>query len=232
MDPVPKRRVVRRPVKTRRAVSSAPGAERSRAAPVSRAWTGYAAAAVIAGGLTAVLIAPRSRPASSETPYGAPAVVGAEDALPADLASGLSTGPAAVREGDWHFDHQQWPAAAEAYEKALRIGVTTADVQTDLGSAYRFSGQPQKAIAAYQAAQQLNPRHEQSLFNLASVYAFDLHVTPKAVSLWREYLRRFPAGQSVREVRQFLASALSANGSPLSRPTSPSAAGVVPPGRS
>ena len=184
-------------------------------------WAGYAVAAALASGVTALFIAPRSSgTASHAAPYGAPAATEAADVSPPPgLTAGLAAGPAAVRDANWRFDHQQWPAAAAGYENALRLGVDTADLRTDMGSAYRFSGEPRKAIEQYEAARKLNPRHEQSLFNEGSVYAFDVHETPKAVSLWNEYLRRFPVGQSVREVRQFMASAEAAGGRPLPRPT-------------
>lgn len=114
-------------------------------------------------------------------------------------------GQAALALGNRAFDQRDWPQAARFYSQAIASGVDDPDIRTDLGTAYRSLRQPDKALAQYAAAQTQNPRHENSLLNQGIVYASDLGDRPKAVAVWQQYLQRFPQGQHVGEVRQFLA---------------------------
>jgi len=80
-----------------------------------------------------------------------------------------------------------------------------ADVRTDLGNALRFSGEPQKALEQYQTARRENPQHENSLCNMATLYAQVLNDPGNAVTAWREYLRLFPNGAKASAAKEFLA---------------------------
>lgn len=170
--------------------------------PVSRrpAWPGYALTAVISAllGVGGTLLAVRRPP----TPI--PPVVTSPETPPADLTLGLPPASASRKLGDWFFDHRQWEKAAAAYEEAVRGGSDDANIRTDLGTAYRALGQPQKALAEYAAAQQRDAHHENSLFNQGIVYATDLGDKQRAVRIWRAYLKRFPQGTHVAEAQAFI----------------------------
>ena len=114
---------------------------------------------------------------------------------------------AATQSANWHYDRQDWPKAIEQYQQAIALGRDNADVRTDLGNCYRFSGQPQKALEQYGIAQRQNPQHEQSLFNTAGLYSEVLRDTAKATATWRDYLRRFPNAAGAVHARQFIAEA-------------------------
>jgi tetratricopeptide (TPR) repeat protein len=107
--------------------------------------------------------------------------------------------------GNFAYDHQRWPEAIRRYEEAITRGVDTADVYTDLGNAFRFSGQPEKALEQYTVAQRLNPRHENSLFNQISLFTEVLHEPTRAIPLCQEFIRRFPASDKLSAVQQQLA---------------------------
>jgi len=142
---------------------------------------------------------PRPAPAavaSSPAPTGASAASGTTGhAPPPEATAGMTPVQASVALGNWYYDHEAWPSAIENYQKAIAQGMDVPDIRTDLGSAYRFNGQPQKALEQYAIAQKQDPKHEASLFNAASVHAFDLHEHDKATALWDEYLTRFPKGK-------------------------------------
>lgn len=123
---------------------------------------------------------------------------------PASLTAGLSPAQAALVSGNWYFDHQAWPRAIDFYQKAIAQNLDNADVRTDLGSAFRFSGQPEKALEQYRIAQKENPKHEHSLFNQGGVYAFDLKQPDKGIALWREYLKRFPNCQNATQTHELI----------------------------
>lgn len=134
----------------------------------------------------------------------APAHRAAAAELPPSVAH-LPPAEAVVLLGNWNYDRKRWPEAIDRYVEAIRLGADNPDVRTDLGNAFRFSNQPQKALAQYAIAQQQNPQHQNSLFNTAGLHAEVLHNQARAAELWREFLRRFPDSPAAAQVRQFLA---------------------------
>lgn len=121
--------------------------------------------------------------------------------LPPDT-SRMSPAQSALTLGNWHYDGKRWPQAITAYQLAIQLGLDNPDVRTDLGNSYRFSGQPQKALEQYRIAQTQNAQHEQSLFNTATLYAQVINDSAKATEVAREYVRRFPQGQSIAAAQQ------------------------------
>ena len=119
--------------------------------------------------------------------------------------SQMSPAEAALALGNWHYDHKAWQKAIEAYQRAIALGLDNADVRTDLGNALRFSGEPKKALEQYQTARKLNPQHENSLCNMATLYAQVLNDPGNAVTAWSEYLRLFPNGEKASAAKQFIA---------------------------
>jgi len=162
-------------------------------------------------GATITYLALRPRLQQSRDPVAAPVV--AQDPsthLPSpDLTEGQLPAEADHTRGNFYYDHQNWSEAIRYYNSAIKQGIDNADIHTDLGNAYRFSGRPNDALTEYTRAQQLNPNHEFSLFNLGGLYLEDLRQPDKAVEIWNEYLTRFPAGRNVEAARDFIARAKS-----------------------
>jgi TPR repeat protein len=115
-----------------------------------------------------------------------------------------SPGQAAVTLGNWSYDQKNWTKAVEYYQRAISLGTDSADVRTDLGNALRFTGDPRKALQEYQTAQRQNPQHENSLYNMATLYAAELHDPASATRAMQEYLARFPNGDKASIAKQFL----------------------------
>ena len=118
--------------------------------------------------------------------------------------SGMPSGEAAVSLGNFAYDHQRWTEAVAHYQEAIASGVDNADVHTDLGNAFRFSGQPQQALTQYETAQRLNPQHENSLFNQISLLTEALNQPGRAVQIADEFMRRFPKSDKLPAVRDQL----------------------------
>lgn len=142
-----------------------------------------------------------------------------------DLTAGQTPAQADRTLGNFYYDHGNWPLALQHYEAAIRQGSDDADIRTDLGNVYRFSGRPEDALLQYTLAQRMNPNHEFSLFNQGGLYLDDLHQPAKAVEVWQEYLARFPQGRSADAARQLLARA---QGAPAAAPAAPAAAAPAP----
>lgn len=175
-------------------------------------WPRYVAIALVfaslgAGGMYAALrpalhraAIARRQPLAVNPPPVSPIAA----APPAGLTTSLPADQAARALGNWYEDHKQWAQAIASYTQAIGSGLDNPDVRTDLGVAYYEDGQPQNALVQYQAAQAEDPRHENSFFNQGSVYAVTGQV-PRALGIWRAYIKRFPQGQHVADARQLIA---------------------------
>jgi len=172
-----------------------------------------AVAAFAAGsGITWLILRETGAPASPQPStfvIQKPAGAGNDSGPEAPDVSQMSPAQSAVALGNWNYDNKDWPKAIGNYQRAISLGMDNPDVRTDLGNAFRFSGQPQKALEQYQIAQRENPQHENSLFNTAALYAEALNDPVNAANTWQEYLRRFPNGEKAPAARKFLEQALS-----------------------
>lgn len=121
---------------------------------------------------------------------------------PAPDVSGLPAADAAVVRGNMAYDHQQWADAIREYQDAIAKGRDNADVRTDLGNSFRFSGQPEKALEQYTIAQRQNPQHENSLFNQIGLFMEVMHDPNRAIPVCEEFLRKFPRSDKVPRVRE------------------------------
>jgi tetratricopeptide (TPR) repeat protein len=120
-------------------------------------------------------------------------------------ASSLSSAEAAVGRANMAYDHQQWAEAIREYQAAIANGLDNPDVRTDLGNAFRFSGQPEKALAQYLIAQRQNPQHENSLYNQIGLFMEVMHDPVRAIPACEDFIRRFPNSEKIGVVKQDLA---------------------------
>jgi TPR repeat protein len=79
-----------------------------------------------------------------------------------------------VQAGNLQYDMQNYPKAADFYERARAIRDDSADVMTDLGVCYREMKNPQKAIELFDKAADADPAHWQSRYNAVVVRLFDM----------------------------------------------------------
>ena len=74
-----------------------------------------------------------------------------------------------VKLGNLFYDGQQFPNAIQYYERALVIHPDNPDVRTDMGTAYWYTGNAEKALTAMETSLKYRPGHPQTLFNLGWV---------------------------------------------------------------
>jgi tetratricopeptide (TPR) repeat protein len=120
-------------------------------------------------------------------------------------ASSLPSADAALGRANRAYDHQQWAEAIREYQDAIAKGLDNPDVRTDLGNAFRFSGQPEKALAQYLVAQRQNPQHENSLFNQIGLFMEVMHDPVRAIPACEDFIRRFPNSEKIGVVKENLA---------------------------
>ena len=94
--------------------------------------------------------------------------------------------------------------SVDAYQKALDLNPNDANVLTDQGVMFRRLGWYDRAIDNFTKANQADPNHSISLFNLGITYRYDLQDFPKAKVAWEKFLAVNPNGNGSDRVRQEL----------------------------
>jgi tetratricopeptide (TPR) repeat protein len=97
-----------------------------------------------------------------------------------------------VQLGNTAYDVEDWKKAVDAYERSLKLREGDPNVLTDLGVAYRNSGNADKALAMFQRASALDPNHWPAQFNLAIVYGIDKGDTKKALEILAKLKKEHP----------------------------------------
>ncbi len=193
------------------------------------AWTGtqayiLAAFCLLLGVALGYLFRGSASPASSATTVQqgselrqqtpAPAAADVQAALAqaaAPLLDAVNKNPddydSLVKLGNVFYDGQQYPSAIQYYERALVIHPENPDVRTDMATAYWYTGNADKAIAAMQTSLKYRPGHPQTLFNLGWVRWQGKADPAGAISAWEQLLKANPDYPQRQQVEQYIAKA-------------------------
>jgi cytochrome c-type biogenesis protein CcmH/NrfG len=114
---------------------------------------------------------------------------------------------ALVKLGDLYYDGQQFPNAIQYYERAVAIHPENPDVRTDLGTAYWYTGNADKALAEMETSLKYKPGHPQTLFNLGWVKWQGKADAKGAVAAWQKLLKTNPDYPQKQQVEQYIAKA-------------------------
>jgi cytochrome c-type biogenesis protein CcmH/NrfG len=106
--------------------------------------------------------------------------------------------------GNGYFDANQAKKSVQAYSKALAIDPNNANVLTDQGVMFRALGFFDRALANFEKANKLDPKHLQSLFNTGIVYAVDLKQPDKAKVTFEALLQKDQTSDLARQAREML----------------------------
>jgi cytochrome c-type biogenesis protein CcmH/NrfG len=146
-------------------------------------------------------------PGSTGTPTGPAPIVSLQQKI-AELKNIVAADPANfqawVALGNEYFDSNQFMDAIDAYDKALEIRPNSPDVLTDQGVMFKNLGWFDRAIANFSKANEIDPSHATSVYNLGIVYRYDLQDFPKAIEAWTKFLEINPTGPGSDRVRQDL----------------------------
>jgi cytochrome c-type biogenesis protein CcmH/NrfG len=155
--------------------------------------------------------ATQQRPDSPPQPNGSEQMQAAITQAAAPLLEALNKNgndyESLVQLGNVYYDGQQYQNAIQYYARALAIHPENPDVRTDMGTAYWYTGNPDKAIEAMRTALKYRPGHAQSLFNLGWVL-WQGKADPKgAIAAWQELLKANPNYPQKQQVEQYIAKA-------------------------
>jgi cytochrome c-type biogenesis protein CcmH/NrfG len=112
-----------------------------------------------------------------------------------------------VKLGDLFYDGKQFPSAIQYYERALVIHPENPDVRTDMGTAYWYMGDAEKALASMETSLKYRPGHPQTLFNLGWVRWQGKQDPKGAIEAWQQLLKANPDYPQRQQVEQYIAKA-------------------------
>jgi len=94
--------------------------------------------------------------------------------------------------GNLYYDPRIYPEAIEYYTRALEVRPADVNVRTDLGTAFWYSGFPEKAVAQYEKSLAVDAVHANTLFNLGIVRLDGLKDSAGAIAAWEKLLKTNP----------------------------------------
>jgi tetratricopeptide (TPR) repeat protein len=112
--------------------------------------------------------------------------------------------PVWISLGNDYFDTGQAQKAIYAYGKALELKQDDPNVLTDQGVMYKQVGAFDKALANFERAQQIDPKHLQSLYNIGVVCAEDLRKPDLASKAWGRYLELDSTSPTAQKIKGML----------------------------
>ena len=145
------------------------------------------------------LAAPVAQSATTAAP-GAPAAAQPPAALDQTRVQALQTvaekdpknTESRVQLGNLFFDAEQYPQAITWYEQAFALNSADPNVSTDLGVAYYYTNQPDKALAQFDKSLASDPRHIKTLLNVGIVHAFGKNDLQGAAKAWEQVVALSP----------------------------------------
>lgn len=166
---------------------------------------------LIAGFIIGLLAGQKTSGPTVQVPVGAPVgsapVVNFQQKI-TELKNIVAADPgnfqAWVSLGNEYFDSNRFMDAIEAYDKALAIQPNSPNVLTDQGVMFKNLGWFDRAIGNFSKANEIDPTHATSVYNLGIVYRYDLQDFAKAQEAWTRFLEINPTGPGSDRARQEL----------------------------
>ena len=129
---------------------------------------------------------------SSSAPQPAPIDPERVKALEALAAQNPKDAQPRVQLGNMFFDAEQFRQAIGWYEQALTLNANDANLSTDLGVAYYYTNQADRALAQFDHSLKVDPRHIKTWLNVGIVRAFGKQDLPGAAKAWQQVVNLSP----------------------------------------
>jgi tetratricopeptide (TPR) repeat protein len=107
--------------------------------------------------------------------------------------------------GNIYYDAKVYPVAVQYYAQALTVRPADVSVRTDMGTAYWFMGNADRAIAEFKQALGYAPTSPNTLFNLGLVEMQGKQDAQSAIADFEKLLAANPAYEQRATVEQMLA---------------------------
>ena len=143
--------------------------------------------------------------AASAPPQTAPAFdEGRAAALRATIEKNSTDVQSRVQLGDLYFDAERFADATKWYEDALRIDPRNVNASTDLGIAYYYMNQADRALEQFDRSLVIDQKHTKTLLNIGIVRAFGKQDIEGAAKAWQQVIDLAPDSPEARMARQAL----------------------------
>lgn len=154
-----------------------------------------------------------AQPANGQ-PAGQPAPAPLDESRAAALASTAQKNPndeaTRVQLANMYFDAERYQEAVDWYQQALTINPRDINASTDLGIAYYYMNQPDRALAQFDTSLKIDPKHAKTLLNVGIVKAFGKQDLDGAMQAWRQVIQLAPdspEGQAAKRAIDSLSAA-------------------------
>ncbi len=107
-----------------------------------------------------------------------------------------------VQLANMYFDAERFQEAADWYEQALKITPKDINASTDLGIAYYYMNQPDRALAQFDKSLAIDPHHVKTLLNVGIVRAFGKQDLKGAAEAWQQVIQYAPPGSDEARAAQ------------------------------
>lgn len=181
-----------------------------------------AGGAVAAASTSMASTVPNSQPSADQLRQMADAQAGP---LIEKLKSDPKNPDLLIGVGNSYYDAQQYPAAIDYYQRALKIEPGNTSARTDMATAYWYMGNADTAIAEFQNSLSYDPNKADTLFNLGVVQWQGKMDIDKAVATWQKLLDTNPNYPGKDKVLELIAQAKRHSGVKPGTRAKPSAQG-------
>jgi tetratricopeptide (TPR) repeat protein len=106
--------------------------------------------------------------------------------------------------GNLYYDAHQYPQAVDFYARLLKIEPADAAVRTDMGTAFWYMGNSDRALAEFDKALAVAPNNPNTLFNRGLVRWKGKADAAGAVADWNKLLASYPKYQGRAQVERLL----------------------------
>lgn len=113
-------------------------------------------------------------------------------ALESVAASNPGDAQPRVQLGNLYFDAEQYAQAITWYEQAVKLSPKDPNVSTDLGVAYYYTNQPDRALQQFDRSLSVDSAHTKTWLNVGIVRAFGKQDLAGAAAAWERVVALAP----------------------------------------
>lgn len=146
----------------------------------------------------------QAAPASTPAPPPAPLDQARVQALQTVAEKDPKNVESRVQLGNLFFDAEQYPQAIGWYEQAVVLSPADPNISTDLGVAYYYTNQPDRALAQFDKSLAVDAKHIKTLLNVGIVRAFGKNDLAGAAKAWEAVVAIAPDSQEGQAAKKGL----------------------------
>ena len=121
--------------------------------------------------------------------------------------------------GNANYDMKRYEKSEEMYVRALEIDPKNLFVRTDLASAYKYTGNVERAISELKKVLSFDPRHKTALYNLGVILLNDKKDREGAIKAWEDIINHDPKSSFSIELQKKVSELKKSNSTKQEQPS-------------